>query len=204
MIEKEKTAYHEGGHCFRAWKASILATHDTCMMPDDHGNWWGRTPVRRTELTEAQRAEIALAGLLAEAKAIASEDGGVLNVATSDALAASIAQLFIDHAIPVAGPGFELDHDDVYPLQVSIEGEPAREANVTRSDLVEVPAAFRSPESIKTTIDELALFLNKPVHWAAVDGIAKALLHLGGGCLGRFMIYCVIRTATDSLLESVE
>jgi len=48
------------------------------------------------------------------------------------------------------------------------------------------------------------LFINDPVHWAAIDAIAKGLLHLGGGCLGHFMIYSIIRTATGGLLEADE
>ncbi len=205
LDDKQKTAFHEGGHCFRAWRANFLATLDTCIQQDEDGGWWGNTPVRRTPLSPSQRAEIALAGLLAEAKAIASDAlGGVQAVATSDQLAADLAQLFVDEEIPVAGPDFELEKDDVWSFTIPIvEGE-GREANVTLSDLVEIPEGHRTQGGIKAVLDEVALFLNDPVHWAAVAAIATALLNLGGGCLGHFMIYATIRTATDGLLKDVK
>jgi hypothetical protein len=202
--EKEKTAYHEGGHCFRAWRANFLATLDTCLKQDAAGDWWGNTPVRRPRFTHVERAQIALAGLLAEAKAVASEDGVIRNLASFDVLAGQIAQLFGDEAIQVAGPGFELEEDNVWELAVPLAGDGEQVANVTLSDLVEVPAEQRGQPEIKAALDHLVVFINDPIHWAAVDAIAKGLLHLSGGCLGHFMIYCIIRTATGGLIEADE
>lgn len=201
MEEKEKTAYHEGGHCFRAWRANFLATLNTCLRQDGAGNWWGNTPVRRPRFSHVERAQIALTGLLAEAKAVASEDGVIRNVASSDALAGQIAQLFVDEQIPVAGPGFELEADNVWDLAVPVAGGGGQVGNVTLADLVEVPADQRGQPEIKSALDALVVFINDSVHWAAIDAIAKSLLHLGGGCLGHFMIYSIIITATGGLLE---
>jgi len=202
--EKEKTAYHEGGHCLRAWRANFLATLDTCLKQDGAGYWWGSTPVRRHRFTHVERAQIALAGLLAEAKAVASEGGAILNLASSDDLAGLIAQLFVDEAIPVAGPGFELEEDNVWERAVPLAGGGEQVANLTLADLVEVPADQRGQPEIKSALDALVVFINDPAHWAAIDSIAKGLLHLGGGCLGHFMIYSIIKTATGGLLDADE
>jgi len=133
--EKEKTAYHEGGHCFRAWRANFLATLDTCLKQDAAGEWWGNTPVRRPRFTHVERAQIALAGILAEAKAVASEDGVIRNLASSDVLAGQIAQLFVDEAIQVAGPGFELEEDNVWELAVRLADDGERLSSFDKSDL---------------------------------------------------------------------
>jgi hypothetical protein len=202
--EKEKTAYHEGGHCFRAGRANFLATETTCLFQDEAGNWWGSTVLHRSRFKPVQRAQIALAGLLAEAKAVASEGGDIPDVASSEQFAGHIAQLFVDHNIPVAGPGFKLGEDAAWEVAVPLVGGGEQAANLTLSDLAEVPAEQRGEAEIKAALDDLVPFINDPVHWAAIDSIAKGLLNLGNGCLAHFTIYCIIRSATDRLLEGNE
>ena len=44
LTEKQKTAYHEGGHCYRAWRYHFLAVKNTCIFEQPPGEWWGKTP----------------------------------------------------------------------------------------------------------------------------------------------------------------
>ena len=41
LTEKQKTAYHEGGHCYRAWRYHFLAVKNTCIFEQPPGEWWG-------------------------------------------------------------------------------------------------------------------------------------------------------------------
>ena len=197
LDEKGKTAYHEAGHCFRGWRANFFAVNDTCLFEEPAGEWWGNTPMRRSGFTRPQRTAIALAGLLAEAKAVATDDGPVRHVVNGPGLAASIAQLYAAHVIPVAGPGVEIQDDDVWPIHVPIQGGDPVEAYVTLSDLAEVPDDYRTLERIGEAIDDLVSFLNSGINWEAIKAIANNLILTTSGCLGHFHIYCIIREATD-------
>lgn len=201
LDEKEKTAYHEAGHCFRGWEYRFFAVHDTCIYEQPAGKWWGQTPIRRSGFRANQRTQIALAGLLAEAKAVATDAAGELRqVGAIGTVAASIAQLYITQNIPVAGRGVKLPPDDAWPIEIPINrGDPVT-AYVTLSDLAEIPLDHRDVVHLGEALDGLADFVNDAVSWAAIQAIASELVTYAPGCLGHFFIYGIIKTATSSLL----
>jgi hypothetical protein len=202
LSEKQKTAYHEGGHCYRAWRYHFLAVQDTCIFEEPPGEWWGRTPIRRPSFTDAQRTEIALAGLLAEAKAVATDEGEIRLLAIIPGMALSIVQLFETQDIPVAGPGVEFE-DDAWPIEVAIQGADTVTAYVTKTDLAEIPLACRNVESVGAALAALVPFLNTPMNWAAVAAIGRSLLILGNGCIDNFLVYGIITAATRPYLEDI-
>ncbi len=202
LSEKQKTAYHEGGHCYRAWRYHFLAVQNTCIFEQPAGKWWGKTPIRRQSFIDAQRTEIALAGLLAEAKAIATDEGAIQQLAIIPAMALSIVQLFETQDIPVAAPGVEFE-DDAWPIEVAIEGADTVTAYVTKSDLAEIPMACRNVAVVGAALAALVPFLNTQMDWAAVAAIGRSLLILGNGCIDNFVVFGIITAATRPYLEDI-
>ena len=200
LTEKQKTAYHEGGHCYRAWRYHFLAIQNTCIFEQPPGEWWGKTPIRRQSFTDVQLTEIALAGLLAEAKAVANDEGEIQQLAIIQAMALAIVQLFQTQDIPVAGPDVEFE-DDAWPIEVAIQGHDTVTAYVTKSDLAEIPMACRNVGAVGTALAALVEFLNTPMDWAAVTAIGRSLLILGNGCIANFVVFGIITAATRPYIE---
>lgn len=198
MTEKEKTAWHEAGHCYRAFSASALAFRSVCIYQED-GEWWGDTKFKRSWVAETARAEVAVAGFLAEAKAVASE-AGPRDVNWNVEIRDRVLELIIDEL-----PKPEEEQDDhVWPLSVPLDGGGAQVANFTRPDMEEIPPALRNEAGVQTALTNTVAFVNNPVHWAAIQDIAAELNTFGPKCLSSFRIYQIIRDATAEMLEAEE
>src|SRR5262249_36129971 len=128
MTEKEKTAYHEAGHCYQAFTASMIAFRSVCIHQDEHDpdQWWGETNFKRSWVADAARASTAVAGAIAEAKAVASENEP-RNVNWNVAIRDRILEL-IHEELPKPEDQ-QIEH--VWPLNVPVVGAPPVAANIT-------------------------------------------------------------------------
>ena len=141
-----------------------------------------------------------MAGLLAEAKAVATGEGEIQRLAIISAMALAIVQLFETQDIPVAGPDVEFE-DDAWPIEVAIQGHGTVTAYVTKSDLAEIPMACRNVGAVDAASAASVEFLNTPMDWAAVTAIGRSLLILGDGCIDNFVVFGIITAATRPYIE---
>jgi hypothetical protein len=195
LTEKEKTAFHEAGHCYRAFLASSLAFKSVCIY-EDGGEWRGATGFRRSWVAEAARAEVAVAGFLAEAKALASMNG-LRDVNWNAVVRDRILEL-IDDELPK--PKIQQE-EHVWPVNVPLVGGGSQVANFTRSDMEEIPPAVRTEAGIEAALTNAVGVINAPEHWAAISDVAAELNAFAPKCLGGVRIYQIIRDATAGLLE---
>lgn len=193
MEEKEKSAYHEAGHCFRAWSIYSPAVRSVCLSQEGE-EWSGETNIKKSWFPVRGFVSVALAGVLSEAKAMASEHGAVQQVASSADLVAAIRDIIVNHLPNPGGDPWEVD--------VPIVGHAAQIANITREDLEQIPVADRTEERLTAALDDNCQFLNDAVHWHVVSELAQELDRLAPKCFKQFRIYCIVREATqDALAE---
>jgi hypothetical protein len=143
-----------------------------------------------------------LAGLLAEAKAVATDEGEIQQLAIIPGMALAIAQLFETQRIPLAGPDVEFE-DDAWAIEVAIQDHDTVTAYVTKSDLAEIPMACRNVGAVGAALAALVVFLNTPMDWAAVTSIGRSLLFLGNGCIDNFVVFSIITAATRTYIEDI-
>lgn len=193
MDEKEKSAYHEAGHCFRAWSIYSPAVRSVCLSQEGE-EWSGETNIKKSWFPERGFISVALTGMLAEAKAVASEHGAVQQVDSSPNLVETILGIIVNH---LPNPG-----GDPWEVAVPIVGHGPQNANITREDLELIPVADRTEERLTTALNDNCHFLNDAVHWHVVSEVAQELDRLAPKCFKQFRIYCIIREATqDALTE---
>ena len=189
LNEYQMTAYHEAAHAIRAWKTHRLAFNFVTMVCREDGK--PTADVDPKWVQPGQWAEIALAGMLSEAKANAMSDFGPETVLDDQPdLADRIADLL---------KGGEFDPDDSspaadLPIRVrTVEGPREVAGKVTREDLARIPAGERDSEHLWCAIRSLCDFLNDGYNWFAVESVVLKLLSNPEEYLRSFRLWLSIR-----------
>jgi len=162
--EKKRTAYDEAGRSLAAYNARRSAVTRVGIVKFG-GRWEGTTRLFLDGIPEAERAVIALAGIAAEALAVAlTEDKDatiVVDVAVIDRLEEIMGLLAAEPAVPawqvdVSSPGLN-------PIAVSL----------SRDDVERIPPPQRTRPALTTAMQEASILFNDDVNWAVTRALAK-------------------------------
>jgi len=189
LNEYQMTAYHEAAHAIRAWKLHRLALNYVTMACRKDGK--PTADVDPKWVQPGQWAEIALAGMLSEAKANAMSDFGP-DVVLDDQpnLADKIADLLKNNEFDLDDPAPAAD----LPIRVrTTEGPREVAGKVTREDLARIPVDERNPDHLWRAIRSLCDFLNDAYYWFAVESVALKLLANPKEYLRDFKVWLSIR-----------
>lgn len=191
MNDKERCGYHEAGHCVLAFPLRPGVVRRVKLEATGEG-WAGTSDIRWAELDLEDVAAVALAGVLAEAKAAAISldeppPGGV-TLSVSGGLLDRLEDLYANHLPNAAENAWQVD------VQVAAVGvtEPAA---ISRHDLERITPALRGRAQLADLLHYGCEFFNDDRWWPAVDSLAGKLIADPPPVIRSFGIYAAVNDA---------
>lgn len=179
-LSRELACYHEAGHGIMAYVLSRDSLSPAVFSLTDlgvGGRWVGEVnDVNMGEIHEDRHADVALAGLLAEARwngeENAAADGQVILVDDQPDLATVLADYY------------ELEETDENEAELEKtpvvvqrgDGEPLHvRAGISFADLKCVPPGQRDSDALSPVIDRMCQIINDDEWWSRIGLLADAL-----------------------------
>ena len=191
MNDKERCGYHEAGHCVFAFPLCPGVARRVKLEETGVG-WTGTSDVRWGELDIEDVAAVALAGVLAEAKAAAisldEQAPGGITLCVSDELLDRLEDLYANHLPNAAENAWQVD------VRVAAGGvtEPAA---IARHDLERIAPAFRGRDQLAALLQYGCEFFDDDRWWRAVDSLAGKLIADPPPVIRSFGIYAAVNDA---------
>lgn len=181
MDEQERTAFHEAGHVRIAYSINPASVGSVRIFDGDHG-WEGVATIDLDEMDFVQKAAIAVAGLLSEARAVAMESDPSRRIATGAGLTAELGRVI---SIAVE------NRLERVPANVPTTIVPGGTQNVT---------AFLTIEDIEYIDDDISDddegiaaaaklacdILNSGIEWTSINDVAVHLIEIAPDALENY------------------
>lgn len=173
MNEQTRAAFHEAGHGRIAHAIDSLSVHSLKIFADDHG-WKGEANIALEQMDATQKAAIALAGLLSEARAVAMESDVNRQIATGANLTTEIGRVI---GIAV-GNRLECVPANI-PTTIAPAGIQNEPAILTLEDIQYVDDEIADDDQkLGEAIDMACAMINSRTEWATIRVVADRLVEI--------------------------
>lgn len=174
MDEEERTAFHEAGHARIAHHINPSSVHRV-RIHQEGGDWEGETNVNQVDMTDVQRTAIAIAGFLAEARAVAVRDNPARQINVTP-------PLLLDELHRIIGIAIANRLDRV-PGNASTILSPAGinpyPSILTLEDIEFIPdSALDDDETLPAAITLACNLINNGTEWPTIIAIAERLMEI--------------------------
>jgi len=173
MNLQERTAYHEAGHARIAYEINFASVGPVKIFEGENG-WEGDATINQEGMTAIQRAAIAIAGLLAEARAAAMQNDQTRRIQPGEQLTAELGRVIgiaVENRLAAVPANI--------PTTVPPAGVAPVPATLSLEDMEYIPDEVADDDEAIAAAAKIACdVINHQTEWASVRKVAELLIEL--------------------------